>query len=63
MPIRATATGFCFNLGRYFTAAAVYFVGALVPILGGYANSLLTFSLVFLIGFAFLTFAKRSTID
>lgn len=63
VPIRATATGFCFNLGRYFTAAAVYFVGALVAILGGYGNSLLTFSLVFLIGFAFLTFAQRSTTD
>lgn len=61
VPIRATATGFCFNLGRYFTAAAVYFVGALVTTLGGYANSLLTFSLVFLVGFAFLQFAQRST--
>ena len=28
VPIRATATGMCFNFGRYFTAAAVYFVGA-----------------------------------
>ena len=26
--IRATATGFCFNTGRIFTAAAVFFVGA-----------------------------------
>jgi len=61
--IRGTATGFCFNLGRYFTAAAVYFVGALVTILGGYSNSLLTFSMVFLIGFAFLTFGKQTTTD
>jgi len=63
VPIRATATGFCFNLGRYFTAAAVYFVGALVTVLGGYANSLLTFSMVFVIGFVFLTLAQRSTTD
>ena len=63
VPIRATATGLCFNFGRYLTAAAVYFVGALVTILGGYSNSLLTFSLVFVIGFAFLTFFKRSTTD
>jgi len=63
VPIRATATGFCFNLGRYFTAAAVYFVGALVTILGGYSNSLLAFSLVFLVGFLFLTLAKSSTTD
>jgi MFS family permease len=61
--IRATATGFCFNLGRYFTAAAVYFVGALVTILGGYANSLVTFSLVFLVGFGFLAFARRPASD
>lgn len=58
--IRATATGFCFNLGRFFTAAAVYFVGALVTALGGYANSLLTFSVVFLVGFAFLKFSRKS---
>ena len=63
VPIRGTATGFCFNLGRYFTAAAVYFVGALVTSLGGYSNSLLTFSLVFLLGFVFLTLAKNSTTD
>lgn len=59
--IRATATGLCFNLGRYFTAAAVYFVGALVAILGGYGNSLLTFSMVFVVGFVFLSLFKRST--
>ena len=63
VPIRATATGLCFNFGRYFTAAAVYFVGALVTTLGGYGNSLLTFSMVFLIGFAFLKFARRSITD
>jgi len=61
VPIRATATGMCFNFGRYFTAAAVYFVGALVAILGGYGNSLVTFSMVFVVGFVFLTFAKKST--
>lgn len=59
--IRATATGFCFNVGRFFTAAAVFFVGALVTTLGGYGNSLFTFSLVFLIGFLFLAFSKRTT--
>lgn len=59
--IRATATGFCFNVGRFFTAAAVFFVGALVTTLGGYGNSLFTFSLVFLVGFLFLAFSKRTT--
>ncbi len=59
--IRATATGFCFNVGRFFTAAAVFFVGALVITLGGYGNSLFTFSFVFLVGFLFLLFSKTKT--
>ncbi len=48
--IRATATGFCFNVGRLFTAAAVFFVGALESAMGGYSNALFYFSLVFIIG-------------
>ena len=48
--IRGTATGFCFNIGRLFTAAAVLFVGVLVTDLGGYGNALFIFSLVFVIG-------------
>jgi MFS family permease len=48
--IRGTATGFCFNIGRIFTAIAVLFVGVLVTELGGYGNSLFIFSLVFLVG-------------
>jgi predicted MFS family arabinose efflux permease len=56
--IRATATGFCFNLGRFFTAAAVFFVGSLITLLGGYGNSLFIFSFVFLLGFIILFFRK-----
>jgi cyanate permease len=48
--IRATATGFCFNVGRLFTAAAVLFIGVLESTLGGYSNALFYFSLVFIIG-------------
>lgn len=48
--IRATATGFCFNVGRIFTAAAVMFIGVLESALGGYSNALFYFSLVFIIG-------------
>jgi MFS family permease len=48
--IRATATGFCFNIGRLFTATAVLFVGLLQSSLGGYGNALFTFSFVFVIG-------------
>lgn len=59
--IRGTATGFCFNIGRIFTATAVLFVGVLVDTLGGYGNSLFTFSLVFIIGLVatFLTKQKN----
>ena len=56
--IRGTATGFCFNIGRLFTATAVLFVGVLVVELGGYSNSLFIFSLVFVIGLAATFFAK-----
>jgi MFS family permease len=59
--IRATSTGFCFNIGRFFTAAAVFFVGTLVTILGGYGNSLFTFSFVFLLGLTVLFFSKNLT--
>jgi len=59
--IRAASTGFCFNVGRFFTAAAVFFVGALVTAFGGYGNSLFAFSFVFLIGFLFLFFSKQAT--
>jgi len=57
--IRGMATGFCFNVGRFFTAAVVFFVGALVTILGGYGNSLFAFSFVFLVGFSILYFSKK----
>jgi MFS family permease len=62
--IRGTATGFCFNIGRLFTATAVLFVGVLVSALGGYGNSLFIFSLVFLVGLlvTFFTKDKESTI-
>jgi len=56
--IRGTATGFCFNAGRIFTATAVLFVGILVKELGGYGNSLFIFSSVFIIGLI-VTFFTR----
>jgi MFS family permease len=48
---RGTYTGICFNIGRIVTAFAVFFVGALVTVLGGYSNSLLTFAGIFVAGF------------
>lgn len=59
--IRATATGFCFNVGRFFTATAVFFVGSLVTFFGGFGNALLTFSVMFLIALlvAYLSDEKK----
>jgi len=59
--IRATATGLCFNVGRFFTAAAVFFVGTFVTTLGGYGNSLFVFSFVFLVGLLFLFFSDSKS--
>ena len=49
--ICASATGFCFNVGRLFTGTVVFFIGALVSLLGGYGNAVFTFSFIFIIGF------------
>ena len=58
--IRATATGFCFNIGRFFTATAVFFVGSLVTAFGGIGNALLAFSITFLIALAVVYFSKET---
>jgi len=50
MAVCASATGFCFNVGRLFTATAVFFVGALVSFFGGYSNTIFIFSFIFIIG-------------
>lgn len=47
--IRATAAGISFNIGRFFTATAVFFVGTMVAALGGFGNALLVFSVAFLV--------------
>ena len=55
--IRGTATGFCYNIGRIVTTLAVFFVGTLVTVLGGYSNSLMLFSTVFLFGLITIYFS------
>lgn len=57
--VRAYATGISFNVGRLFTATVVFFIGSLVTILGGYGNSIFTFSFVFLIGLVTTFFSKE----
>lgn len=56
--IGATATGLCFNIGRIFTAASVFFIGSLVILLGGYGHAMFIFSFVFLPGFFATLFNK-----
>jgi MFS family permease len=58
--VRASATGFCFNIGRLFTGVVVFFIGALVTILGGYGNAIFIFSFVFVIGFATTFISKEN---
>lgn len=61
--IRGGATGFCFNIGRVFTATAVLFVGLLETFLGGYGNALFIFSFVFLIGLTVTLLSKNKEDD
>jgi MFS family permease len=61
--IRATATGFCFNIGRFVTGSVVFFVGALVTNLGGYGNAIFVFSLVFILGLIATFFSKEVTLS
>ncbi len=49
--MRGRATGFCFNIGRLVTATAVFFIGTLVTVLGGYGSAIFAFSGTFVIGF------------
>lgn len=56
--IRASGTGFCFNIGRVFTTCAVFFVGALVTVLGGYASAMLVFSSAFLVAWTVYYFGE-----
>jgi MFS family permease len=60
--IRAGATGLSFNLGRIITGVCVFFVGVLVPFFGGYGNSILAFSVLFIVGL-FLMFFVKDTKD
>ncbi|HVX50743.1 MAG TPA: MFS transporter [Chitinophagaceae bacterium] len=57
--VRASATGFCYNIGRLFTGLVVFFIGALEGLLGGYGNAVFIFSFVFLIGLAVTFYSKN----
>lgn len=57
---RSTATGVGFNAGRLVTAAAVFSVGLLVPVLGGYGSALHVFSLTYAVGFVVTWFGEET---
>lgn len=57
--LRSSATGLCFHVGRAFTAAAVWFVGAFVVWFGGYGNAIFAFSTVYVVGLLALLFLKK----
>jgi len=57
--IRGTATGFCFNVGRIVTTAAVFFVGVMVSTFGGYGNTLLVFAGIFIAGIITISFTRN----
>jgi MFS family permease len=61
--LSATATGVCFNLGRVITGIAVFFIGSLVEMLGGYGNAIFYFDFVFLLGFIITLFNKQTRHD
>lgn len=61
--IRATASGFCFNVGRVLTATGVFFVGSLVAVFGGLGNALLFFSLTFALAFVATWFSRQTTMN
>lgn len=48
--LRATAVGFCLNVGRSLSAVCALFVGVLVALFGGYALAAFTFAVPYLIG-------------
>ncbi len=58
--LSATATGVCFNLGRIITGVAVFFIGSLVEMFGGYGNAIFYFDFVFLIGFVITLFNRET---
>jgi MFS family permease len=57
--ICASATGFCFNVGRLFTGTVVFFIGALVSLMQGFGNAVFIFSFIFIIGFIATWFDRQ----
>lgn len=61
--IRSAATALCFHVGRIFTAAAVFFVGALVVWFGSYGHAIFAFSLVYLVGLVGMYLTRNAPVS
>ncbi len=57
--LRATGTGFCYNVARYITAVALFFTSQISLYVGLQTAALLT-SLIFVLGLAVLPFAPET---
>lgn len=59
--IRSAATGLSFNIGRVFTATAVFFVGVFVTWFGSYGNAIFAFSGVYILGLLAMLLNSKSS--
>jgi len=58
--LRGSATGVSMNAGRFITAITVFFVGVLVPLLGGYENAISIFAVAYVVGLIVLMWARET---
>ena len=58
--LRTTGMGFCYNMARYFTAAAPVLLGRLAVGVGGYSRAALIMSSVYILGLLVVPFAPET---
>jgi MFS family permease len=58
--LRATGTGFCFNVGRVLASVGPFLTGWLVTALGGFGRAASAIALIYLVGLCLLPFAPET---
>jgi len=58
--IRATGSGFCFNVGRVLASAGPFLTGFLVTALGSFGQAASAIALIYLVGMVILPFAPET---
>jgi MFS family permease len=58
--LRATGSGFCFNVGRVLASGGPFLTGFLVTALGGFGRAASAIALIYLVGLAILPFAPET---